>query len=58
MKVQEKIDHESLKTVRWYGSGPVEPMPIPILGPDSINPRDLRKIEVRAHAEPAVEPGG
>jgi NADH-quinone oxidoreductase subunit B len=58
MKVQEKIDHESLKTVRWYGSGPVEPMPIPILGPDLINPRDLPKIEVRAHTEPAVEPGG
>jgi NADH-quinone oxidoreductase subunit B len=58
MKVQEKIDHESLKTVRWYGAGPVEPMPIPILGPDLINPRDLPKIEARAKAEPAAEPGG
>ena len=58
MKVQEKIDNESLKTVRWYGSGPVEPMPIPILGPDLINPRDLPKIEARAGTEPAAEPGG
>ena len=58
MKVQDKAAHEPLKPVRWYGSGPVEPMPIPILGPDLISPRDLPKIEVRAHTEPAVEPGG
>lgn len=44
MKIQEKINGESIKFSRWYkkGSDRVE-IPIPILGPDLI---DLRKINV------------
>jgi NADH-quinone oxidoreductase subunit B len=58
MKVQEKIDHESLRSVRWYRPEPVEPLPIPVLGPDLINPRDLPKIQARAGAEPASPAAG
>ena len=35
------IDHQSIKTVRWYQKEPLEAVPIPILGPDLIDPRDI-----------------
>jgi NADH-quinone oxidoreductase subunit B len=60
IKLQEKIDKESLKTVRWYrkGKDSVE-IPVPILGPDLIDPR--RYAEIRDAAartpSPAPEPG-
>lgn len=38
--VQKKIDRESLRRVRWYRRGRSEPIPIPILGPDLIDPRN------------------
>jgi len=41
MKLQEMIDQQSLKNVRWYQKGEIEPIPIPILGPDLIDPRDF-----------------
>lgn len=43
IKLQEKIDKQSLKHVRWYRKGPdsVE-IPVPLLGPDLI---DLRRTE-------------
>ena len=40
MKLHEKIDNQSLKSVRWYQKEPIEAIPIPILGPDLIDPRD------------------
>jgi NADH-quinone oxidoreductase subunit B len=42
MKLQEKIDNESITSVRWYQKDPVEAIPIPILGPDLIDPRDFQ----------------
>jgi hypothetical protein len=53
MKVQEKIDNESLKTVRWYRSEASEPIPIPILGPDIIDPRDYPVLRAQAEAKAA-----
>jgi NADH-quinone oxidoreductase subunit B len=49
MKIQEKIRGESIRTSRWYRKGPdtVE-IPIPILGPDLIDPR---KIDLIKHEE-------
>ncbi|HSB88906.1 MAG TPA: NADH-quinone oxidoreductase subunit B [Anaerolineales bacterium] len=58
MTVQKKIDSESLKTVRWYRPEPVEPLPIPVLGPDLINIRDLPKIRPQAEGQPEAEPAG
>lgn len=62
-ELQRKIDKQSLKQVRWYRKGPdtVE-IPIPLLGPDLIDPRripqlklDLAKMEA-ATVQPAQTP--
>ena len=41
MKIQEKIDKQSISEVRWYQDEPDEGIPIPILGPDLIDVRDF-----------------
>ncbi len=53
MKLQEKIDKQSIRRVRWYQKGPdsVE-IPIPVLGPDVIDPRRIQEIK-RIAAEQA-----
>jgi NADH-quinone oxidoreductase subunit B len=38
------IDKQSIKTVRWYQKGPDVPMPVPVLGPDLIDPRKYTEI--------------
>ncbi|HXF84531.1 MAG TPA: NADH-quinone oxidoreductase subunit NuoB [Anaerolineales bacterium] len=46
IKLQEKIDRESLRKVRWYRKGPDSvAIPVPILGPDLIDPR--RNAEIK-----------
>jgi len=45
IKLQEKISTQSIKTVRWYQKGPAEAIPIPILGPDLIDPRKIPQIK-------------
>jgi len=40
IKLQEMIDNQSLKEVRWYDKEAVDHVPVPILGPDLIDPRD------------------
>jgi NADH-quinone oxidoreductase subunit B len=51
MKVQEKIRGESIKTARWYQKGPdrVE-IPVPMLGPDLIDPRKIDLIKHNGEA--------
>ncbi len=44
IKLQEKIDQQSLKEVPWYKKAPSEPIPVPVLGPDIMDPRDYDKI--------------
>jgi len=53
IRLQEKIDKESLKKVRWYqkGADSVE-IPVPILGPDLMDPR--RYAEYKAAAATPV----
>ncbi len=42
MKLQEKIDGQTIKGSRWYDKfDPVDPVPIPVLGPDLMDPRDF-----------------
>ena len=49
MKVQEKIRGESIKNSRWYKKGSdLAEIPIPILGPDLIDPRKLDLIKSEA----------
>src|SRR5687768_9126619 len=47
IKLQEKIDKQSIKTVRWYQKDKADAnyVPMPILGPDLIDPR--RNAEIR-----------
>jgi NADH-quinone oxidoreductase subunit B len=49
IKLQEKIDKQSIKQVRWYRKGPdsVE-IPMPMLGPDLIDPRNIPNIKAKA----------
>jgi NADH-quinone oxidoreductase subunit B len=49
--LQKKIDGQSLANlddVPWYGVGPAEPTPVPILGPDVIDPRQMDLIRRQA----------
>ncbi len=59
MKLQEKIDGQSVLEVPWYQREPIEELPQPLLGPDLIDPRDipnfaerLKVQEERLAAEP------
>ncbi len=54
--LQRKIDGQSIANgddVPWYGEGPAEPTPVPVLGPDIIDPRQMDMI--RRQAEAAAE---
>jgi NADH-quinone oxidoreductase subunit B len=57
--LQEKIDKQSIKHVRWYKKGPdsVE-VQVPFLGPDLIDPRRIPEIKAKAEelAQPAPAP--
>ncbi len=58
-ELQRKIDKQSIKQVRWYKKGPdtVE-IPIPMLGPDLIDPRRIPqlKLALAKEAADAVQP--
>lgn len=43
--LQKKIDTQSIKSVRWYGKEDIEPIPIPVLGPDIMDPRQYEEIK-------------
>lgn len=56
--LQKKIDGQSITNtddVPWYGVGPSDPTPVPILGPDIIDPRQMdmirRAAEKAAHKD-------
>jgi NADH-quinone oxidoreductase subunit B len=44
MTLQRKIDGQSVMTVPWYQSGAGEAIPVPVLGPDLIDPRQAELI--------------
>ncbi|MFW5692092.1 MAG: NADH-quinone oxidoreductase subunit B [Chloroflexota bacterium] len=59
--LQKKIDGQSLANlddVPWYGVGPSEPTPIPILGPDIIDPRQMDTIRRQAELAALGQPYG
>lgn len=61
ISLQKKIDGQSLANrddVPWYGVGPSEPTPIPILGPDIIDPRQMDLIRRQAQLAAAGKPFG
>jgi NADH-quinone oxidoreductase subunit B len=46
--LQKKIDNQSIRRVAWYQPGASEPIPVPILGPDLIDPRQAAQFRQRA----------
>lgn len=59
--LQKKIDGQSLANlddVPWYGVGPAEPTPVPILGPDIIDPRQMDLIRRQAQFAAEGRPFG
>ena len=59
--LHRKIDGQSLANmddVPWYGVGPSDPTPIPILGPDIIDPRQMDIIRRQAELAAAGLPYG
>jgi NADH-quinone oxidoreductase subunit B len=57
--LQKKIDTQSIKNVRWYGKDPIDAIPVPVLGPDVIDPRQNEQIRqytlARLQAETQAE---
>lgn len=43
--LQKKIDAQSIKNVAWYGKEPIEAIPVPVLGPDIMDPRQYEQIK-------------
>jgi len=58
--LQKKIDKQSIKQVSWYSKGPGEPIPVPVLGPDLMAPREYARIREYTFNPPApvVETAG
>jgi len=52
MYLQKKIDMQRLKTASWYQKGESIPVPIPVLGPDLINPEQAELIREMAKEKP------
>jgi NADH-quinone oxidoreductase subunit B len=43
--LQKKIDTQSIKQVRWYQKDGSEVVPVPVLGPDVMDPREYDQIK-------------
>ncbi len=43
--LQKMIDNQSIRTVRWYRKGPEQPLPVPVLGPDIMDPTEYATIK-------------
>jgi NADH-quinone oxidoreductase subunit B len=56
IKLQEKIDKESITRVRWYRKEEIPAIPVPILGPDIIDPREKALIKETAGKAAPVQP--
>jgi coenzyme F420-reducing hydrogenase gamma subunit len=47
--LQKLIDRESISKTRWYSKAPSEPIPVPVLGPDLMDPRKYALIMEQSH---------
>ena len=57
IKLQQKIDNQSIKAVRWYGQQASEAVPLPVLGPDLLDPRQHALLAQQAgHPSKSVDP--
>jgi NADH-quinone oxidoreductase subunit B len=54
--LQRKIDTQSIKQVRWYQKEAIPEIPIPVLGPDLMDPRQYERIRDVSQEVPESEP--
>jgi len=53
IQLQQKIDRQSIRRVRWYQKGPdAAQVPVPVLGPDLMDPRRYEEIRRIAAGSP------
>jgi NADH-quinone oxidoreductase subunit B len=52
IKLQEKIEKQSVRTVPWYRSGEDDVVPQPLLGPDLVNMKRATEIAERTKVNP------
>jgi NADH-quinone oxidoreductase subunit B len=52
--MQKMIDHQSLKQARWYDKDATDAIPVPILGPDILDPREFTKIKEESFAQEEI----
>ncbi len=52
--LQKKVDTEHFPDSRWYSKEPIPEIPIPVLGPDIMDPREYSKIEKYAQEKLAA----
>ena len=43
--LQKKIENEAIRDVRWYQKNPIPAIPIPVLGPDLMDPSQYAQIK-------------
>jgi NADH-quinone oxidoreductase subunit B len=53
--LQKLIDKQSIKTVRWYKKGVVEPLAVPVLGPDLMDTRKFEQIKEYSQSKLVAE---
>jgi NADH-quinone oxidoreductase subunit B len=52
LKIHEKVMGQSVKSVPWYRKDQLnEPLPMPVLGPDLYNPKDLEALKRLAETD-------
>lgn len=56
LTLHAKIERQHVRNLPWYQPGPSGPIPIPILGPDLIDPRQALLIREMNRAAGEVEP--
>jgi NADH-quinone oxidoreductase subunit B len=58
LKMHEKVERQSIAKVSWYRKDQSEYVPVPILGPDVFDPRQVQLIKEHTLAQPTGEDGG
>jgi NADH-quinone oxidoreductase subunit B/C/D len=50
LQLQEQVQGESIREVRWYRQAPIAEVPVPLLGPDLVDVRQIPGISAAARA--------
>lgn len=56
LKLHEKVKRQSIMSVPWYQKGASEYIPVPVLGPDIFDPRQIQLIKEHTLANKVAKP--